>query len=71
MLHSVVEIVYYLSFNAKLETLRSDDGVGSEKVKKAIGLLSKTRTLHAHQTFSLHFFAVTARLRRRHSNRDV
>ena len=30
----------------------NDDGDGNEDVKKAIGLLSKTTTLHVHHTFS-------------------
>ena len=29
----------------------NDDGDGNENVKKAIGLLSKTTSLHVHQTF--------------------
>ena len=39
------------------------DGDSNENVKKAIGLLSNTTSLHVHHTFSVHFFAVTARLR--------
>ena len=42
----------------------NDDGDGNENVKKAIGLLSKTTSLHVDHTFFVHFFAVTARLRR-------
>ena len=46
-----------------LGTLRSDNG--DENVKKAIGSVSKTTTLHVHHAFLfVHFFAVTARLRR-------
>ena len=39
------------------------DGDGNENAEKAIGLISKTTTLHV-QTLFVHFFAVTARLRR-------
>ena len=42
----------------------NDDGDGNENVKKAIGLLSKTTSLHVDHTFFVRFFAVTARLRR-------
>ena len=41
-------------------TLRSDDGDGNGNATKAIGLISKTTILH----FFVHFFVVTARLRR-------
>ena len=47
-----------------LGTLRSDDGDGNGNVTRAIGLLTKTTTLHVHLAFFVHFFAVTARLRR-------
>ena len=36
----------------------------NESVKKAISLLGKTTTLHVYHAFFVHFFAVTARLRR-------
>ena len=42
----------------------NDDGDSNENVKKAIGLLSKTTSLHVDHTFFVRFFAVTARLRR-------
>ena len=45
-------------------TLRSDDGDGNENGKKAIGLISKTTTLHVHHAFFVHFLAVVARLQR-------
>ena len=32
-------------------TLRNYDGDGKENVKKAIGLMSETRTLHVHHAF--------------------
>ena len=40
------------------------DGNDNENVKTTIGLLSKTTSLRLHHAFFLHFFAVTARLRR-------
>ena len=33
------------------DTLRNYDGDGKENVKKAIGLMSKTTTLHVHHAF--------------------
>ena len=33
------------------ETLRSDDGDRNENVTKAIGLITKTTTLHVHHAF--------------------
>ena len=44
--------------------LSNDDGDINENSKKAIGYVGKTTTLHAHHAFFVHFFAVTARLRR-------
>ena len=41
-----------------------DDEDGSENVKKAIGLLSKTTTLHVHHAFFVHCFVVASRLQR-------
>ena len=34
-----------------LGSFSNDDGDGNEDVKKAIGLLRKTTTLHVHQAF--------------------
>ena len=34
-----------------LGSLRNDDGDGNQDVKKAIGLLRKTTTLHVHHAF--------------------
>ena len=45
-----------------LGTLRSDDGDGNENVIKAIVLISKTITFHAHPTLFC-TFVVFARLR--------
>ena len=42
----------------------NDDGNGNENVKKAIGLSSKTTSLHVHHAFLYISLAVTARLRR-------
>ena len=35
----------------KVRTLRNYDGDGNRNVKKAIGLMSKTTTLHVHHAF--------------------
>ena len=48
----------------ELGTLPNYDGDGNGNVKKAIGLMSKTTTLHVHHAFFVHFFAVLAQLRR-------
>ena len=47
-----------------IRSLSSDDADGNENGKKAIGLISKTTTLHVHHAFFVHFFAVVARLQR-------
>ena len=36
------------------------DGDDNEKVKKAMGSIGKTTTLHVHHAFFVHFFAVPA-----------
>ena len=36
-----------------------------ENGKKAMGLISKTTTLHVHHAFFVHLFAVIARLQRK------
>ena len=38
--------------------LRNYDGDGNRNVKKVIGLMNKTTTLHVHHAFFVHFFAV-------------
>ena len=38
------------------------DGDGNENIKNAIGLISKTLTLHVQGTFYIHFFAVAPRI---------
>ena len=40
-----------------LGTLRSYDADVNENVKKTIGFISKTTTLHVHHAFFVHFFA--------------
>ena len=45
-------------------TLRSNDADGNENVKKTIGLISKTTTLHVHHAFCTFLCPVFARLRR-------
>ena len=52
------------SLQLTLGSLRNDDADGNENGKKAIGLISKTTTLHVHHAFFVHFFAVVARLQR-------
>ena len=47
-----------------IESLSNDDADGNENGKKAIGLISKTTTLHVHDAFFVHFPAVIARLQR-------
>ena len=42
-----------------LATLRNYDGDGKENVKKALGLMSKTTTLHVHHAFFLRFLCTT------------
>ena len=59
MYYGTVETLSLLS----LGSFTNDDGDGSEDVKKAIGLLRKTTTLHVHHAF-LYIFTVLARLRR-------
>ena len=48
----------------ELGILRNYDGDVNGNVKKAIGLMRKTTTLHVHHAFFVHFFAVLAQLRR-------
>ena len=38
------------------------DGNGNENIKNAIGLISKTPTLHVQGIFYIHFFTVAARI---------
>ena len=38
-------------FSSSLGSLSNDDGDGNENHKKAIGLISKTVTLHVHLAF--------------------
>ena len=44
--------------------IRNHDDDGNGNVKKNIGLMSKTSTLHVHHAFFVHFFAFSAQLRR-------
>ena len=50
--------------NIIIETLRSNDADGIENVKKTIGLIRKTTTLHVHHAFLYISLPVFARLRR-------
>ena len=62
----VVVVVILLRVLARIGTLRSADayGDGNENFNKAIGLISKTTIFARASRFFVHFFAVTARLRR-------
>ena len=48
-------------------TLRSNDADGNENVKKTIGLISKTTTLHVRHAFLYIYLPFFARLRREHA----
>ena len=50
-----------------LGTLRSNDADGNENVKKTIGFISKTTTLHVHHAFLYISLPVLAQLRREHA----
>ena len=50
--------------NIIIETLRSNDADGIENVKKTIGFIRKTTTLHVHHAFLYISLPVFARLRR-------
>ena len=50
-----------------LGTLRSNDADGNENLKKTIGLISKTTTLHVHHAFLYISLPDFARLRREHA----
>ena len=52
------------SLNIIIETLRSNDADGIENVKKTIGFIRKTTTLHVHHAFLYISLPVFARLRR-------
>ena len=56
-----------LSLSLSLGTLRSNDADGNEKVKKTIGFICKTITLHVHHAFLYISLPVFARLRRKHA----
>ena len=67
-LHSCIEVMtgrtILCADSTSLGTLRNHDGDGNGNVKKVIGLISKTTTLYVHHAFFVHFFAVSAQLRR-------
>ena len=67
ILSSLVEWRRLPRFPAKIRTLRSHDADGNENVKKTIGLISKTTTLHVHHAFLYISLPVFARLRREHA----
>ena len=49
-------------------TLRSDDGDGKENVKKQFKFNNQTNNFARASRFFVHFFAVTARLRRENAS---
>ena len=59
-----LECEFAFVWNTKIGSFSNDDGDGNEDVKKAIGLSSKTTTLHVHHAFlyislpSLHDYEV-------------
>ena len=59
---TIVYVVVCLSFLCFLilfvRTLRNYDGDDNGNIKKVIGLMSKTTTLHVHHAFFVHFFAI-------------
>ena len=59
-----VPISFVAHFRDLVGSFSNDDADGNENSKTATGLLSKTTSLHVHHAFFVHFFAVTARLRR-------
>ena len=60
-----------VSKDSIIGSLSNDDADGNENGKKAIGLISKTTTLHVHHAFFVHFFAVVARLQRENAQIHV
>ena len=51
MLDSIIQRIARHLCSFALGTLRSNDADGDETVTKTIGLISKTTTLHVHDTF--------------------
>ena len=52
------------AIRVKIRTLRSNDADGGKNVKKTIGLIRKTTTLHVHHAFLYISLPVFARLQR-------
>ena len=50
-----------------LGTLRSNDADSKENIKKTMGFISKTITLHVHHAFLYISLPVLAQLRREHA----
>ena len=61
---TLVPVLVVVSSQILIGSLSNYDADGNENSKKAIGLISKTSTLHVHHAFFVHFFAVIARLQR-------
>ena len=57
MLYNQIFLNRHLLPLYSLGTLISNDADGNENVKKTMGFISKTTTLHVHHAFFVHFFA--------------
>ena len=64
LINVIIIIIIIIVIVIIIRQFSNDDGDGNGNVKKTIGLMSKTTTLHVHHAFLYIFFAVTARLRR-------
>ena len=51
MMIMIMMMTLLMTMMTIIGTLRNCDGDGKENVKKAIGLMSKTTTLHVHHAF--------------------
>ena len=60
----IFDVLVAVASSDRIGTLRSNDADGNENVKKTIGFINKTTTLHVHRTYLYISFPVFARLRR-------
>ena len=67
---SVNEEIFRAPPSLRLGSFSNDDADGNEDLKKAIGMMSNTTTLHVHHAFFVQFVAVTARRLRRENARS-
>ena len=56
-LHCILKVTQHATLDTRSKLEPKCDGDSSENVKQAIGLISKTTTLHVQHTFFVHFFA--------------